>query len=416
VRGGKGKPDGYGGKPASGGWGKPDGFGEKPARGGRGKPGGFGEEYGRGSRGQTEGFVRDSFGGDNRKPGRGARKDLDKPWKRSGATEGHARGDARKPFAKGGPFAKGATGKPGRKPQNGAGDKPGKGAGADVGKGNPDWNGNRAGTWGDGQGARAGSGRHAGHRPGGKASGGFGQAPGIKPSKAALGQLLAHYGVALPPRTLDQLWAYHQLLREHNHDQDLTRLIGFDTMAQRHYADCMILHGMMQGRWPSPLVDVGSGAGFPGMMIKLMSPSTRIVLAEPRPRRVQFLEMVIRELGLSDISVFGHKVTSRSLTQPFAGAITRAFETVEKTLPRFGGCLGLGGKAIFMKGPKAVEEVAAFQSDEYRIIRNQAYRIPNTQQDRVLLILERTKVPEPGTARYEADQELDVPPSDPEDG
>jgi 16S rRNA (guanine527-N7)-methyltransferase len=231
-----------------------------------------------------------------------------------------------------------------------------------------------------------------------------------------LGQLLTDYGVALPAATLDQLWAYHQLLREHNHDQDLTRLIGFDTIAQRHYADCMILHGMMEGRWPSPLVDVGSGAGFPGIMIKLMSPATRIVLAEPRPRRVQFLEMVIRELGLSDISVFGHKVTSRSLTQPFAGAITRAFETVEKTLPRFGGCLGLGGKAIFMKGPKAVEEVAAFHSDEFRIVRNQAYRIPNTQQDRVLLILERIKVPEPGTVRYEEEQELDVAPSDPDDG
>ena len=153
----------------------------------------------------------------------------------------------------------------------------------------------------------------------------FGKAPAIRPSKVVLGQLLARYGVHLRPPTLDKLWVYHQLLREHNHDQDLTRLIGFDTIAQRHYADCMILHGLMQGRWPSPLVDVGTGAGFPGSMIKLMSPSTRMVLAEPRPRRVQFLELAIRELGLTDISVFGHKVTSRSLTQPFAATITRAF-------------------------------------------------------------------------------------------
>src|SRR5690606_35950799 len=99
-----------------------------------------------------------------------------------------------------------------------------------------------------------------------------------KPSKAELGKLMARYGVPLPPHTLDLLWAYHQLLRENNADQDLTRLIGFDTVAQRHYADCMSLHGMMKGKWPSPLVDVGSGAGFPGLMIKLMSPSTRIVL------------------------------------------------------------------------------------------------------------------------------------------
>jgi 16S rRNA (guanine527-N7)-methyltransferase len=250
--------------------------------------------------------------------------------------------------------------------------------------------------------------------PGGKFQGG--QGPSIRPSKPALGQLLARYGVHLQPQTLDQLWAYHQLLREHNHDQDLTRLIGFDTMAQKHYADCMILHGLMKGRWPSPMVDVGTGAGFPGMMIKLMSPSTRLVLAEPRPRRVQFLEMVIRELGLKDISVFGHKVTSRSLTMPFAAAITRAFETVEHTLPRFGSCLGVGGKAIFMKGPKAAEEMAVFQSDEYKVIRNHAYRIPNTTQDRVLLILERIKAPIVDLSRPAgAEEEADVEPQDPDE-
>jgi 16S rRNA (guanine527-N7)-methyltransferase len=236
----------------------------------------------------------------------------------------------------------------------------------------------------------------------------------VKPSKPALGQLMARYGVHLQPQTLDQLWAYHGLLRENNHDQDLTRLIGFDTIAQRHYADCMILHGLMKGKWPSPMVDVGTGAGFPGIMIKLMSPSTQIVLAEPRPRRVQFLEMVIRELGLKDISVFGHKVTSRSLTRPFAAAITRAFETVEHTLPRFGSCLGVGGKAIFMKGPKAAEEMAQFQSDEYKVIRNHAYRIPNTTQDRVLLILERTRVPvvdrsRSADAEDRAQEESDIP-------
>lgn len=267
-------------------------------------------------------------------------------------------------------------------------------------------------------------------RPGGPNPGGFTGKPirgkrfpprspsivDVKPSKIALGQLMARYGVHLQPQTLDLLWAYHGLLRENNHDQDLTRLIGFDTIAQRHYADCMILHGLMKGKWPSPMVDVGTGAGFPGIMIKLMSPSTRIVLAEPRPRRVQFLEMVIKELGLKDISVFGHKVTSRSLTQPFAAAITRAFETVEHTLPRFGSCLSVGGKAIFMKGPKAAEEMAVFQSDEYRVARNHAYRIPNTTQDRVLLILERTKVPVLDLSRpADPAEEADIQPSDPED-
>jgi 16S rRNA (guanine527-N7)-methyltransferase len=163
---------------------------------------------------------------------------------------------------------------------------------------------------------------------------------------------------------------------------------------------------LMGGKWPSPLVDVGSGAGFPGIMIKLMSPNTRIVLAEPRPRRVEFLELAVKELGLRGISMFGHKVTSRSFTEPCAGAITRAFETVEKTLPRLGGCLPAGGKAIFMKGPKVAEELIDLRAEEYQIIRNHAYKIPNTTLDRVLLILERVAINPPRHGGAEGDADI----------
>lgn len=252
-----------------------------------------------------------------------------------------------------------------------------------------------------------------GLKPGGGQPFNRGRPSGPPPSKAELGRLLMTYGVKLPQPTLDQLWAYHNLLRESNKDLDLTRLIGFETIAQRHYADCMILHGLMQGKWPSPLVDVGSGAGFPGIMIKLMSPRTRLVLAEPRPRRVAFLERVIQELKLKDISVFPHKVTSRSLTEPMAGTITRAFETVEKTLPRLGGCLGVGGRAIFMKGPKVAEELTDLRNDEYRVVKNHVYRIPNTTLDRALLVMERTKVPAQPSAAEGLEEDDETEDADP---
>ena len=209
------------------------------------------------------------------------------------------------------------------------------------------------------------------------------------PSRERLGALLVTYGVRVPDAVLDRLWRYHQLLRKNNGDQDLTRLIGFETIVQRHYADCLILHGKLKGKWPSPLVDIGSGAGFPGLMIKLVSPDTEIILSEPRPRRVEFLEMVIRELGLRNISVFGHKFTSRSFTTPVQGAITRAFESIAKTLPRLGNSLAVGGTAMFMKGPGVQEELDESLPSDYRLIRDERYRIPNTTLDRALVLFER---------------------------
>jgi 16S rRNA (guanine527-N7)-methyltransferase len=210
------------------------------------------------------------------------------------------------------------------------------------------------------------------------------------PTRGRLEELLVSYGVTLPGPVLDKVWQYHGILRKNNGDQDLTRLIGFETIVQRHYADCLILHKLMNGKWPSPMVDIGTGAGFPGLMIKLVSPSTRLILSEPRNVRVDFLNNTIRELGLKDIEVFGHKFTSKSFTQPLQGAISRAFEPIAKTLPRLEKSLAVGGLAIFMKGPGVDEELSVKLPSNYKLVKDERYRIPKTTLDRALVIFERT--------------------------
>lgn len=211
------------------------------------------------------------------------------------------------------------------------------------------------------------------------------------PSRGRLEELLNGHGVSLPAATLDMVWRYHQILRRNNHDLDLTRLIGFETIVQRHYADCLILHGMMKGQWPSPLVDIGTGAGFPGMMIKIASPATEVILSEPRNVRVDYLNNTIAELGLKDISVFGHKFTSKSFQTPVRGVITRAFEPIAKTLPRLQYSLQVGGLAMFMKGPGVDEELSARLPPDYKLVRDERYRIPKTTLDRAFVVFERVK-------------------------
>jgi 16S rRNA (guanine527-N7)-methyltransferase len=210
------------------------------------------------------------------------------------------------------------------------------------------------------------------------------------PTRTRLEELLNSHGVAMPATVLDKVWQYHQILRRNNADLDLTRLIGFETIVQRHYADCLILHKLMKGKWPSPLVDIGTGAGFPGMMIKIASPSTEVILSEPRNVRVDFLNNTIAELGLKGISVFGHKFTSKSFQTPVRGAITRAFEPIGKTLPRLQRSLAVGGLAMFMKGPGVDEELSAPLPPGYKLVMDERYRIPRTTLDRAFLVFERT--------------------------
>ena len=210
----------------------------------------------------------------------------------------------------------------------------------------------------------------------------------LEPSLKNMGVLLKRNGVELKYPTLQKLWQFHQLLRENNKDQDLSRLNAFETMIERHYADCMIIGAFIK-KWPKKMLDVGSGAGFPGIPTKLLQPDMEMILCEPRPKRVQFLNLAVKELHLKKIKVFGHKVTSKSMTESVDGVMTRAFETIQKTIPRIDTALQSGGRIYFMKGPAARQEIEDFNIPGYEIEDVHWYTIPNSTQDRSLVIVKK---------------------------
>lgn len=204
--------------------------------------------------------------------------------------------------------------------------------------------------------------------------------------------LLERSGIELPTSQLNQLWRFHQLLRERNDDRDLTRLIEFESVVIKHYVDSLFVGRLT--RLPSPLVDVGTGAGFPGIPLKIHYPDLELTLAEQRPRRVAFLNEAIRTLGLRKVKTFDHRVSSRSFTEPVRGVITRAVEPISKTLLRTSGATDAGSQLIFMKGPGVDEELKEALRDfkqDYRLVRDQAYALPHTPHERRLVIFERIR-------------------------
>src|SRR5208337_3292257 len=177
---------------------------------------------------------------------------------------------------------------------------------------------------------------------------------GAEPDAAQLSKILRASGISLPPAQIGQLWKYHQLLRQYNKELNLTRISNFHSMVRKLYID-----SIMPGRiieLPSPLIDLGSGAGMPGIPLKIANPKIEIILAESRRNRVAFIETVLGQLGLKKISILGHSVNA-STEAPANGIITRAVQTIRKTLERIVGSLAKGGLAIFMKGPECQEEI-----------------------------------------------------------
>ena len=115
-----------------------------------------------------------------------------------------------------------------------------------------------------------------------------------------------------------------------------------------------------------PLLDIGTGAGFPGLALKAARPELPVILVEPRQKRVSFLRHVIRTLGLKDIEVLCGRLEKNSaevdgqiLSAPLV--TSRAFTDINEFLLHTAAVNPTGGRVICMKGPRAEEEITAWR-------------------------------------------------------
>ena len=202
-------------------------------------------------------------------------------------------------------------------------------------------------------------------------------------------QLLEKCAIKINNTQLNTLWKYHNLIQKRNQEFGLSGIKDFNEIILKHYVDCFIVQKLIT--IPFPLLDVGSGAGFPGILLKIFFPDEKIILAESRRQRVQFLKESLDVLHLTNTYIFPKKINHNFKTRVKA-VITRALEPISNTLSRISSCLEIGGLAIFMKGPSVDKEIKNFKKsfcNEYGIVKNHAYALPLINHQRRLVVLQR---------------------------
>ncbi len=219
-----------------------------------------------------------------------------------------------------------------------------------------------------------------------------------KPSPEALVERFKTAGIRLTSRQSEQFWAYHRHLRARNTDLNMTRIYEFEAMVLKLYLDSALVGKLTA--LPSPLLDIGTGPGFPGIPLAILHPDIKFLLSEGRHKRNEFLQEVVNLLGLDNVEVLGHRIAP-DFERPVRGVITRAVESIPETLFRVLRCLAPGGKAIFMKGPDCDEEIKAAEklAKYYQATEDHDYRLLDTDNLRRLVVYKRTAVPAPQPAR-----------------
>ena len=157
---------------------------------------------------------------------------------------------------------------------------------------------------------------------------------------ARIAELLAPFLGAdgLSAHRLDQVSAYLDRLMRWNARMNLTAVRDSEQIVTRHFGESFFAAKQLLGREetaPKSATDIGSGAGFPGLPIKIFAPSLRMRLVEAQHRKATFLREVIRDLQLADCEVVAERAEAVAQAEPGSAELVtlRAVEHFQDVLP-----------------------------------------------------------------------------------
>ena len=178
---------------------------------------------------------------------------------------------------------------------------------------------------------------------------------------AALEERLSALGVACDSRAPERLARYHALLAEWNTRVNLTGDADFQLALDRHYCDSLAPLGV-EGLFPmgASLIDVGTGAGFPGLPLAIARPDLCVTLMDSLQKRVAFLEAVVKELGLPNVRVCHARAEDGGRAQEhrerYGLAVARGVAALPVLLEYLLPFVNVGGQALCYKGPAVAAE------------------------------------------------------------
>ena len=205
-------------------------------------------------------------------------------------------------------------------------------------------------------------------------------------------------GISLSEKQLDQFLTYYHMLIEKNKVMNLTAITDFDEVLQKHFLDSLSVVKAYELTGRESMIDIGTGAGFPGIPLKIAFPEMKVLLLDSLNKRLLFLNEVIEELGLENIETIHGRAEDfgrdQKYREQFDLCLSRAVANLS-TLSEL--CLPFvkrGGYFISYKSGQVDEEVQdakrAIQLLGGKNTRLEKFELPNSDISRSFVVISKT--------------------------
>lgn len=210
----------------------------------------------------------------------------------------------------------------------------------------------------------------------------------------------------------EQFYKYMNLLIEWNEKINLTAIIEPNDIILKHFIDSITINNYI--KCDEKVIDVGTGAGFPGIPLKISKPEVEVELLDSLNKRINFLDIVIEELKIKNIKATHARVEefakNKNNREGYDVAISRAVANLNVLAEYLIPLVKVGGKCICMKGPNIEEINGSKRAIEIlggKIEKVEEFNLPDTDIKRTIIIIRKikntpTKYPrKPGTPSKE---------------
>ncbi len=194
---------------------------------------------------------------------------------------------------------------------------------------------------------------------------------------------LQRMALKLSDQMIDQLMTYLNLVEKWNRVYNLTAIRERDQMIKLHFLDSLSILNHVHVK---NILDVGSGAGFPGIVLAITKPELKVTVMDSVNKKTTFMQQVKSELALTNLDVVNSRVEDYQPITLFEAVTSRAFSNLKNMMSLTQHTLQKEGMWLAMKSKDVKEELEEFEKNQYTLI---PLEVPFINAERYLVILKK---------------------------